>query len=390
MLSVQSILALLQSFLMKRRRSRSPFPQMPLSEELFGRQKWEEVASSEDVRSVMEDMNAMLFHGGNGREGTNLPAEKGRIASTAHVLLEEWHESARSITFFTSGSTGHPKACTHGIQMLEQEAEFLRPYFEGRSGLLSIVPAHHLYGFTFGVFLPAFCGIPVRRTIALPHVVTSALQDGDAVIGLPILWEALTRLGADVSGRNVLAVSATAPIADSTLDGLRQSGFALIDIFGSSETGVAGIRTLPGVPYKLSSFFKRYDKNTLERAKEGGPRELVQLEDNVEWKDDCHFLPSGRRDKAVQVGGVNVYPARIAEKIRSLPEVADCAVRPMRPEEGTRLKAFVVPAREEDIPELQHSLRRRLKKVLTAEECPSSFSFGASLPKNSMGKLSDW
>lgn len=303
MLSVQSILALLQSFLMKRRRSRSPFPQMPLSEELFGRQKWEEVASSEDVRAVMKDMQAMLFQGGEGRGRVGLSAGTDRIANTAHALLEAWKDSSRSITFFTSGSTGQPKACTHSLHMLEQEAEFLRPYFEGRAGLLSVVPAHHLYGFTFGVFLPAFCAIPVRRTIALPHVVTSALQDGDAVIGLPILWEALTRLGADISGRSVLAVSATAPIADSTLEGLRQSGFALVDIFGSSETGVAGIRTMPGAPYLLSSYFERYDKDTLERAMEGGGRELVRLEDNVEWEDDRHFLPSGRRDKAVQVGG---------------------------------------------------------------------------------------
>ena len=101
-------------------------------------------------------------------------------------------------------------------------------------------------------------------------------------------------------------------------------------------------------------------------------------------------MPTGRRDNAVQVGGVNVYPARIAAKIQSLPEIAACAVRPMRPEEGTRLKAFIVPFREENTQELKRSLRRRLKQMLSAEECPVSFSFGPSLPRNSMGKLADW
>ena len=62
----------------------------------------------------------------------------------------------------------------------------------------------------------------------------------------------------------------------------------------------------------------------------------------------------------------------------------------MRPEEGTRLKAFIVPFREENTQELKRSLRRRLKQMLSAEECPVSFSFGPSLPRNSMGKLADW
>ncbi|MBQ4616138.1 MAG: AMP-binding protein [Mailhella sp.] len=390
MLSTQSFLALLQSFLMKRRRSGSPFPQMPLEEELFGRQRWSEVASAEDGYAVLKDMRAMLFHGDRDREAADVPAATERIASTAQSLLEEWLATSRNITFFTSGSTGTPKACTHSAQMLEQEAEFLKPYFEGRTGILSVVPAHHLYGFTFGVYLPAFCDIPVRRTIALPHVVTSALRDGDAVIGLPILWEALLRTGTKLSVTDVLAVSATAPISSSTLLGLEQAGFTIADIFGSSETGVAGIRVASDEPYRLSSYFLRADSEQLERLLPDGCRETVRLEDNVAWHGERHFLPSGRRDKAVQVGGVNVYPARVAERLRSLPEIADCAVRLMRPEEGNRLKAFIIPVREEEIPILQHSLRRRLKKLLTAEECPASFSFGSVLPRNSMNKLADW
>ena len=67
----------------------------------------------------------------------------------------------------------------------------------------------------------------------------------------------------------------------------------------------------------------------LERSLPDASHSPVRLEDHLLWLDDRNFLPTGRRDNAVQVGGVNVYPARIAAKIQSLPEIAACAVRPL-------------------------------------------------------------
>lgn len=390
MLSVQAVLALLQSFLMQQRRSRSTFPQMPLTGETFGAMRWEDAAGSKDRRIVLENMHAMLFSGDADRERLPVPSGQETIAMTAGTLLAAWQSSPRRITFFTSGSTGTPKACFHSPATFAQEAAFLRPYFQGRTRILSVVPAHHLYGFSFGVHLPAFCGIPVHRTIALPHVIAAAMRPGDAVIGLPLLWQALLKTGNVPSGKDILAVSATAPIEEHTLRSLEQAGFALADIFGSSETGVTGIRTTSHGAYRLAPHFIRTGPDMLERSLPDAPRSPVHLEDHLHWLDDRHFLPTGRRDNAVQVGGVNVYPARIATKIQSLPGIAACAVRLMRPEEGTRLKAFIVPSREEDTQELKRSLRRRLRQMLSAEECPVAFSFGSSLPRNSMGKLADW
>lgn len=390
MLSVQAVLALLQSFLMQQRRSRSAFPQMPLAEETFGAMCWKDAAKSEERRIVLEHMHDMLFSGNADRGSIPVPPGQEKIATTAEILLAAWQSSPRRITFFTSGSTGTPKACSHSPAMFAQEAAFLRPYFQGRARILSVVPAHHLYGFSFGVHLPACCGIPVHRTIALPHIIAAAMRPGDAVIGLPLLWQALLKTGHVPSGKDILAVSATAPIEKHTLRGLEQAGFRIADIFGSSETGVAGMRTASHEAYRLAPHFFRTGPDMLERSLPDAPHSPVCLEDHLHWRDDRHFLPTGRRDNAVQVGGVNVYPARIAAKIQSLPGIAACAVRPMRPEEGTRLKAFIVPLREEDTQELKRSLRRRLKRMLSVEECPVSFSFGPSLPRNSMGKLADW
>ncbi len=44
----------------------------------------------------------------------------------------------------------------------------------------------------------------------------------------------------------------------------------------------------------------------------------------------------------MQVAGINLYPERIAGIIREYPGVAEAEVRLMRPDEGDRLKAFIV------------------------------------------------
>jgi acyl-coenzyme A synthetase/AMP-(fatty) acid ligase len=62
----------------------------------------------------------------------------------------------------------------------------------------------------------------------------------------------------------------------------------------------------------------------------------------------------------------------------------------MRPDEGGRLKAFVVPAEGTDIRQLRGELKRFCGKKLSAPERPVKFTFGSAVPKNNFGKELDW
>jgi acyl-coenzyme A synthetase/AMP-(fatty) acid ligase len=62
----------------------------------------------------------------------------------------------------------------------------------------------------------------------------------------------------------------------------------------------------------------------------------------------------------------------------------------MTPEEGSRLKSFVVPAPGTDPAALRADLWRWSESRLTAPERPKAFKIGDELPRNVMGKLSDW
>ena len=112
----------------------------------------------------------------------------------------------------------------------------------------------------------------------------------------------------------------------------------LLQVYGSSETAGVGWRDDPAGPYALLPGWRRDGDGLLQ-----GHR-AIQPPDLLEWRDDDRFRVLGRRDGAVQVAGFNVVPDQVRAALARHPAVADIAVRPMRPKEGSRLKAFVVPA----------------------------------------------
>ena len=101
----------------------------------------------------------------------------------------------------------------------------------------------------------------------------------------------------------------------------------------------------------------------------------------------------------VQVGGVNVSLNLVREKLMKHPLIKEAAVRIMRPEEGARLKAFIVlkdnakNGCEPNDLHIQHiyaDIEQYINKNFTTAERPKSISYGLKLPINKMGKSSDW
>jgi acyl-CoA synthetase (AMP-forming)/AMP-acid ligase II len=110
----------------------------------------------------------------------------------------------------------------------------------------------------------------------------------------------------------------------------------------------------------------------------------------MEWQSERTFVPVGRRDDAVQVGGVNVYPAQVAALLKRHPGVSDACVRLMRADEGQRLKAFVVAVEPDAAASLPDQLASWVSQRLPPAARPVSFMVGAALPLSRQGKLTDW
>jgi 4-coumarate--CoA ligase (photoactive yellow protein activation family) len=306
----------------------------------------------------------------------------------------EWLSDARriaaqagAVAFKSSGSGGAPVSVVHQTADLGQEIAVLADLFATRRRVVASVSAHHIYGFLFTVLLPHVLGCEVldaRR--ASPAALGAVLRAGDLLVAFPTVWEAAAEGGVRWPD-DVIGVSSGAHCRSGLARELAQAGLReWVEIYGSTETGGIGWRTLGDAPFRLFGFWSRLDDDHL--VKGAG---TYLLPDVVTWTDPAHLVPSARRDRAVQVGGVNVYPSRARAVLMAHAGVADAAVRLMRMEEGERLKAFIVPREPAvDRHRLQESLIDWVEARLAAAERPRSFTFGASVPIAASGKPADW
>lgn len=318
----------------------------------------------------------------------------GEWVDVAQAGLERFDQR---LTFRTSGSSGAPKPCQHTLAGLRQETQYLATLFAGRRRLLSAVPSHHIYGFLFCVLLPKELGLGddcfVDLRASTPAWLARHAQPGDLVIGHPDFWAAVGRTVPELP-HGVEGVTSTAPCPSEVAQGATRIGLQrLVQVYGASETGGIAARTGAGEPFLLFPHWRLdpADAHLLLRQMPDGGVQPFQAQDHLHPRGERHFELGARLDAAVQVGGINVFPGRVREVLCRHPAVQDAVVRPMRPEEGTRLKAFVVPAADAaEEPELLAALDDWVTRELTPAERPKSFRFGPQLPTGPTGKPVDW
>ncbi|NYS60021.1 AMP-binding protein [Vreelandella salicampi] len=290
------------------------------------------------------------------------------------------------LVFRTSGSSGEPKACHHRWADIEAEAKALHQRISERTTPKRVVawlPLHHLYGFMLGVAYPAFNGIDV----VIADKTLPPLLEGDVVVTVPPRWAYLAKARTDWPS-SVLGVSSTAPLPGEVAETLsRQNMAAVMEIYGSSETGGVATRFRHDAPFTLLPHWQRSTADTLTAA--DARAHAASLPDRVAWEDTRCFTLAGRHDDVVSIGGVNVSPIAVAREMEALPEVRQCAVRSTSAGDGQmRLKAFVVPAESS-----RHDVGERIDAMLNdwpAAKRPVSIIYGDALPTNAMGKVTDW
>lgn len=289
------------------------------------------------------------------------------------------------LTVMTSGSTGRPKPCVHTIRDLQAEAAHFGGMLPDVRRVIALVPANHIYGVIWTALLPATLGISV---VAATAMTLPRLEQGDLIVAVPDHWRALARARsawpAGISG-----VSAGAPLDDALAEALLDAGLGrLLDVYGSSETGGVAVRALPNPAYTLLPRWRFAATTDPDRAvlidRQG---DEVALPDRLAILKDARFHLLGRRDGAVQVGGINVWPDQVANVLRRCSGVADASVRLG---DQHRLKAFVVPADPDDHAVLLDRLTLHVRRFLLPEQRPTSYVLGSVLPRTALGKLCDW
>ena len=305
-------------------------------------------------------------------------------------------------TVYTSGSSGEHQACPKTARQLLGEAAALAATFGVGPGerIVATVPPHHIYGLLFGTLLPLAAGASFVRTTPF-HAETIAATarelEADVLVSVPVHLRSLTVLEAAALAGIRRVFSSGAPLPEATAAALSERfGLAVVEVFGSSETGGIAWRVAgPGEPWRPFAGVRvdvdaggrlLLDSPFLPPAE---PRPFVGG-DRVALREDGRFDLLGRYDGVIKVGSKRVSLAEVEARLLGLPEVADAAVAAtvVGGARGHELIAAVVlraPARapSEAIAELRRGLLQWFDPVVV----PRRIKVVDILPREANGKL---
>lgn len=316
------------------------------------------------------------------------------LADWAKLVREHGLVPEATVTFYSSGSTGQPQPCPHALADLRAEAADLTDQLATVRRVRLYVPPHHIYGFLWGVVWPALADVPVLDRSAPPE----PLAPGDLVVSYPDHWAFLAHGDAPFPD-GLTGLSSTAPLGRDTAKQLIARGVRLIELYGSSQTAGIGWRTDPDAPFTLMARWQTPAED--QRGADGAVAQLrlardgaeQEAQDRLEFEPGRRFRLGERRDHAVQVHGINVYPGRVRRLLEELDGVREARVR-LDPKYGA-LSALIVP---DDLTALwRHDRRRGLEQHLRAGSAALSpaeqlvrFVFADKVPKTPQGKEEDW
>lgn len=316
---------------------------------------------------------------------------RSRLSQWSEAIVESLNEGTLTRLWFRSGGTsGEPRLIPQELERLQAEVREISCLVAGTERVIALVPLHHIYGFIWGPLLSHRLEVPLVHGGEAMQVAHRGLRSGDLVLGQPEIWRYIAgahrRFAEGVKG-----VTSTAPCPPEVVRSATGKGLeAMIEVYGASETAGIGWRDHPEQGFELFAHWTRIDDDHLQ-SPEG---RLYALPDLVDWRTERSLVPRKRRDDAVQVAGVNVWPDRVRALIETHPRVQACAVRPFDTGNGLRLKAFIVPESavpaDQDDGQLQARLQDWIRSRLPAPERPIQLALGDRLPRNGMGKLCDW
>ncbi len=302
--------------------------------------------------------------------------------------LADWagavHAAARArlvaFSFTPAGRDSEKESVRHAADVVYADAAQASKLLYGRRRLISLVAPHSFMGFVLTILAPNVQQIPMVDARGVPpDALNEMLTFGDAVVATPSLWRFLLREKVKASDNAMELYFGEAMEPAQAID-LRKAGFAAQrEIYGSTETGLIGWRDSPGAPFMLFDRLTREDEELGRRAPNGETARVTPM-DVLEWQNERTFRLGARRDGAVQVGAVNVFPERIAATICEHSEVAECRVDVARHEGGyNRLVARIaLKAGRAPTERTARSIDQWCRAQLRPQERPRIYHFEAS------------
>ncbi|MEU1790516.1 fatty acid--CoA ligase family protein [Streptomyces sparsogenes] len=328
--------------------------------------------------------------------------------------------SPRSGIFLTSGSTGEPAGVVRSARAQLADALRCAAFLDygPTTPVVCAAPVVHAYGYTLGMLAPLLSGAPVTLcgSRLVPSRLAAAVRDAGArvLIALPFHYRLMA---ADTTSRFEgleRAVSAGAPIPAGAAEAVTKAhGFALLNNYGSSETGAITIkrvdpahdrpgdvgRPLPGIVASLRDVGEGDGAGELLLATDSladgyahadGMRPLSLHGDLLRTGDLATLAPDGsvrlvgRLARMVNVGGKKVNPVEVERVLAEHPAVTEAQV--FAAEDGGRGQVPVARVAAPG-PVTADALIGWCRERLAEHKIPRRVEVLAELPRSATGKV---
>ncbi|RQH05729.1 AMP-binding protein [Paraburkholderia dinghuensis] len=319
-------------------------------------------------------------------------------------------DAKASLTLFTSGSSGTPKAVHKTLAQFDAEVQTLEAQWGallGDATVLASVPPHHIYGLLFRVLWPLAAGRPFdRATCADPaHLqVRSAQCAATVVVSTP----AQLSRWPDLAGFATLCplprafFSSGGPLSfDAANRYALTFGAAPLEIYGSTETGGIAWRRqdevdawtpMPGIEVRAGT---AAEGGALEvRSPHLGHDDWQRTEDKATFDEHERFRLQGRLDRVVKLDGKRVSLGEIESRLLLHPCVAEVRTVLLAGGSRERVGALVVLSeaghetlRRDGRVAFLKALRRHLAAWFDAVVLPRHWRVCRALPVDARGKV---
>ncbi|MEO0397957.1 MAG: hypothetical protein AAF224_00880 [Pseudomonadota bacterium] len=249
-----------------------------------------------------------------------------RLSDWASTLQQQISERLVEFFFVAAGRDSEIGVTRHPADAIFADAAAAANLVYGRRRIISLVAPHGLLGFVLTVLTPNLQQIPrIDARGRAPEEIAELLAFGDALIATPSVWRFLINEGLSAPD-NTMGLYFGEKMPADLAAAMRKAGFgAQREIYGSTETGLIGWRDSPGEPFRLFDGVTREDDDFRRQDPAGGDRTIASM-DIIKWESPRSFRLGGRRDGALQIGGVNVFPEKIAAAVAAHERIDTCWV----------------------------------------------------------------
>jgi acyl-CoA synthetase (AMP-forming)/AMP-acid ligase II len=369
----------------------------------------------------------LAWHDGDAGDRVTLDS----LAVGDHDRAPANHRSSK-LTLLTSGTTGLAKGVSRGINILgvAESGATGMSVMRLRDGDVSVIapPFFHALGFAMLLSTLMVSGTIVSHRRFDPDQMIKDIEEHRATVltGVPLMLQRLLQVKGEQPERDVssvrVALTGASPIPPSTVaDFLEAFGPVLVNVYGSTETGIVSMATpedlrdepstlgRPGIG--ISVRILRDDRSIADAGERGTifmrggllfegytadgddtPDAKEVVDGHINTGDMGHLddlgrlYVDGRDDDMVVSGGENVFPLEVEHSLGEHPSVDEAVVMGIEHEEfGQVLRAYVTITTDESPKdeELRDFLRDRLEKF----KVPKEFVVLDDFPRNATGKI---